>query len=70
MECKRCQSGYRVRRDEKFCGFCKAPLIKLKPFSIQDDKLMYIDSKEMLTVTVRVKNVGVIDAQLNSIEFE
>lgn len=73
MECKRCQSGYRVYESsqEKYCGYCGARLKGLEAKLLQkDDTLIYIDSTQDVSLTIEIRNVGVVEACVDGIEFE
>jgi hypothetical protein len=71
LECKHCQSGYRVDPSGKhnFCGFCGARLKGLDAKLITNDTLIYIDSDSYIEVEVKLRNVGVLDAVIDRIEI-
>jgi len=71
LECKRCQSGYRVDPNGKhnFCGFCGARLKALDAELVTNDTLVYIDNDSYVEVEVRLRNVGVMDAVIDGIEI-
>ena len=70
MECRRCQSGYRVNpnKGEKFCGFCGTPLKSFHP-EIHLNGPFYVDDPGPIKAEIRLKNVGVVDIKIDSIDF-
>jgi hypothetical protein len=72
MECKRCLSGYRVYEtgQERYCGFCGARLKGLEARLISVNELIYLDSPQNVDVTIEIRNVGVVEAKVDRIEFE
>jgi hypothetical protein len=72
MECKRCLSGYRVYEngDENYCGYCGARLKGIEARLLSKDELIYLDSPQDVSLTIEIRNVGVVEAQIDRIEFE
>jgi len=72
MECRRCQSGYRVYESgqEKYCGYCGARLKGLEAVLLQEDQLIYMDSPQDVSLIIEIRNVGVVEAGMDGIDYE
>jgi hypothetical protein len=71
MECQICCSGYQINSggDERYCGFCGAPLQSLEVEIQESDGPYYIDDSGPIRLKIRLKNVGMVDVKLDGIEF-
>lgn len=71
MECNYCCSGYSVdpAAGDKYCGFCGARLKALSARLILPDTPCYIDERNAIEIEIKIKNVGVVDAKIDGIEF-
>lgn len=58
-KCKKCDSGWEIKDDENYCGWCGARKVA---FEVTPDKnnpeLIYNDSKNEITLRYKIKNLS------------
>ena len=71
MECKHCLSGFIVdpASDEQYCGFCGGRLKSLSPELDVPDYPLYADDTDPVTLTLVIKNTGVVPAWVDDIKI-
>lgn len=71
MECKRCNSGYPIQLEtsEGFCGFCGSSLKAIEFEADSGQGPFYSDEAEHVKVMLKIKNLGVVDFEIEGLEF-